>query len=480
MGVCRSCPRRADGLEEEFITAHKKQTLAQTGRVPIFIMMQLDWMSEDGTSLRYPDLLAKQLLGLKAAAVQGVMADVWWGPCEPSPGKYNFGAAKELCKLLKSMGLQLQATMSFHQCGGNVGDPLTIPIPAWAMAVAREKDMLYRNGTAHVSEDCLSLSADACCAFPGVNGSLRTPLDCYRDFIAAFVDVCRDFIGSTIREIQVGMGACGELRYPSYMMSKGWEYPGVGLVMADDEGMRRMLKEDTGLEELPEGLPVDQNAMPDESVIFCASKANEEKFRTEPAKTFFEWYTRVLINHGEAVLAEAGAALKQAECSPSRDQLGFSVKVSGLHWHVLHPSRATEACAGYNNCTSDESNAYNEIAKMLARATQKVGRPIFFNFTCLEMSNTDNNGSPKTLSAPEDLISQVRKACVRHAIPLSGENALEFDLAQGGWAFERMAKQLRGWSPGRDKMHALTLLRLNERMVTRESLRALGKFVAET
>jgi len=162
------------------------------------------------------------------------------------------------------------------------------------------------------------------------------------------------------------------------------------------------------------------------------------------------------------------------------EKLAFSVKVSGLHWHVMHPSRATEACAGYNSCTSDTADAYNAIAAMIARSAQSMGRPIFFNFTCLEMTNVDNNGNPQTQSAPEDLIAQVRRACIRHDVPLSGENALEFDLATGGWAFERMNKQLRGWSPGRDKMHAVTLLRLNDNFVANDSLLELGKFTSST
>lgn len=31
-----------------------------------------------------------------------------------------------------------------------------------------------------------------------------------------------------ISEIEIGLGACGELRYPSYPANHGWEYPGIG------------------------------------------------------------------------------------------------------------------------------------------------------------------------------------------------------------------------------------------------------------
>lgn len=176
------------------------------------------------------------------------MTDIWWGLCGAEPGQYNFCACKALCSLLASVVLELQATMSFHQCC-DVGDPISIPIPAFALSVAREKDMLYRHAGGDVSEDCLSLSADNQRAFAGKLGpQTRTPLDCYRDYIAVFLSsVGAENIGTVITELQVGMGPCGELRYPSYMMSKGWNYPGVGLVMADDTGMRSQLKANTGL-----------------------------------------------------------------------------------------------------------------------------------------------------------------------------------------------------------------------------------------
>ncbi|CAE7818873.1 RCC1 [Symbiodinium sp. CCMP2456] len=126
---------------------------------------------------------------------------------------------------------------------------------------------------------------------------------------------------------------------------------------------------------------------------------------------------------------------------------------------------ADMACAGYNCCTSEAADAYMAIAKMLAESSKEAKRPILFNFTCMEMTNDSNGGVPKALSAPEDLIAQVRKACIFHQVPLAGENALEFDIATGDWAFKQMEKQIRSFSPGVDAMHGLTLLRLSDNFV---------------
>lgn len=37
--------------------------------------------------------------------------------------------SQALCELLSLLGLELQAVMSFHQCGGNVGDTVNFPLP---------------------------------------------------------------------------------------------------------------------------------------------------------------------------------------------------------------------------------------------------------------------------------------------------------------------------------------------------------------
>jgi len=277
------------------------------------------------------------------------------------------------------------------------------------------------------------------------------------------------------------MGPCGELRYPSYMLSQGWQYPGVGLVMAHDRGMLRMLQAATGQSEPPESLPTDKNGAADDAPLFRAPApagggGPAPLYSAGKGKDFLEWYAATLVGHGEAVLREAVSACKKTGLAGALDKVSFSVKVSGIHWFALHPSRAAEACAGYDNSSSDGADAYNAIARMLARVSAEEGCSVLFNFTCLEMNNWSNS-MPHAFSAPEDLIAQVRRACVRHGVPLSGENALEFDPATGSWAFEQMKKQLRAWSPGLDAMHGLTILRLNDNFVSQGSLQNLREFV---
>eukprot|EP00931_Biecheleriopsis_adriatica_P074753 TRINITY_DN48759_c0_g1_i1.p1 TRINITY_DN48759_c0_g1~~TRINITY_DN48759_c0_g1_i1.p1 ORF type:complete len:856 (+),score=139.94 TRINITY_DN48759_c0_g1_i1:78-2645(+) len=472
-----------DAVIENDLKQRARVACPTKDKVPVFVMLPLDWAAGDGTEIRDASMLRTQLQLIKQCGVRGVMADVWWGLSEPQPGQYCFGAVFELCCLLSELQLELQATMSFHQCGGNVGDNVTIPLPDWVLEVAREEQLLYCDRYGQVSEDCLSLSADESAVFPGsVGTTVRTAKNCYRDFVASFARACLEYLGKTVVEIQVGMGPCGELRYPSYMLSQGWCFPGVGLVMAYDPSMRRMLERDTEMTEPPEELPTDLNGSPEDSTFFGVpwrQLDGSKPFCQGAGKTFLEWYQQVLLDHGEGILIEAIEAVREARAAPDQVasssipiKVGFSVKIAGIHWAVQHPSRAAEACAGYNCCTSVAADAYADIAQMLARAARTTGSEISLNFTCLEMETLPN----AALSDPEGLVAQVRRACANHNVPLCGENSLGFDLTNGGNEFKQMRKQIRSWSWGPDRMEKVTLLRLGQEVAPNRDLSALHAF----
>jgi hypothetical protein len=92
------------------------------GGVPVFIMLPLDSVSMNNTVTRRRALNAS-LVALKSAGVEGVMMDIWWGIVEKDgPRNYNWSAYKEIIEMVRKSGLKVQAVMSFHQCGANVGD----------------------------------------------------------------------------------------------------------------------------------------------------------------------------------------------------------------------------------------------------------------------------------------------------------------------------------------------------------------------
>ena len=71
------------------------------------------------------------------AGREGICCRCRWGICERhGPKQYDFKAYIELFKKAKKSGLKVQAVMSFHAGGGNVGDgSCDIPLPPWVLKV---------------------------------------------------------------------------------------------------------------------------------------------------------------------------------------------------------------------------------------------------------------------------------------------------------------------------------------------------------
>lgn len=54
---------------------------------------------------------------------------------ERKPRQYDWGGYRALFEAAKRVGLKIQAVMSFHACGGNVGDSAQVPLPSWVLEV---------------------------------------------------------------------------------------------------------------------------------------------------------------------------------------------------------------------------------------------------------------------------------------------------------------------------------------------------------
>jgi beta-amylase len=51
----------------------------------------------------------------------------------------------------------------------------------------------------------------------------------YADYMKSFRENMAEFLDAgVIIDIEVGLGPCGEMRYPSYPQSQGWAFPGNG------------------------------------------------------------------------------------------------------------------------------------------------------------------------------------------------------------------------------------------------------------
>ncbi|EIE26308.1 glycoside hydrolase, partial [Coccomyxa subellipsoidea C-169] len=439
----------------------------------IFIMLPLDIIAvgelEEGKETSFihapshnAKLLDRQFATLKEAGAHGVMLDVWWGICERhGPKQYDFGAYMELFKKARKHGLKVQAVMSFHAGGGNVGDgSCDIPLPDWVIKEV-DDEIFYTDKRGGRDHECLSLGCDHEPVLAG-----RTPLQTYADFVGGFAEHCKknDLWGSTVTEICVGTGPCGELRYPSYQEKDGkWSYfgetlggmgdlqvqrglPGIGEFQCYDKFMMESLRQ--AAEEVNEeewGDPPREgagtaNSAPWETEFFALT--NSGGWLQPYGKFFMEWYSGRLIQHGADIL---DAVLPVARASNSSDN-GSAPTVAGIHWWYKSRSHAAEMTAGYYNHL--KRDGYAPIAKMLGK------KGVGLSFTCIEMSD-DENPDPRHCS-PEELVRQVIAAGEGEGLQVLAENALEGGIYNAD-ALNRMLKNSKHFQ-------RITLLRLKPYM----------------
>ncbi|KAI3457246.1 hypothetical protein Pfo_013909 [Paulownia fortunei] len=268
------------------------------------------------------DKLEKQLKVLKRAEADGVMVDVWWGIIEAKgPKQYDWSSYRRLFQLVQECGLRTQAIKSFHQCGGNIGDAVYIPIPEWVLAVGeKDPDIFYTNRSGNRNQEYLSLGVD------------NLPLD----YMKSFRENRSDFLeAGTIIDIEVGLGPAGELRYPSYPETQGWKFPGIGEFQCYDKYLKQDFKAAATKARHPEWeLPDDAgtyNNTPDETGFFRTNGT----YLTEKGKFFLQWYSNKLIEN----------------------------MVSGIHWWYLDDSHACELTSGYYNLK--DRDGYHPIARMI-------------------------------------------------------------------------------------------------------------------
>lgn len=445
-----------------------------TRNVPVYVMLPLDsvWLVEQDSKSPRQVVLRERAIEvglemLKAAGVEGVMIDVWWGMVEHQERKYDFSAYRYLFEMVASKGLKVQAVMSFHAAGGNVGDTCIVSLPPWVLdAGARNPDIFFTDEDGVRNFECLSLGCDE---EPVLFG--RTPIAAYSDFISSFVDEFSSFFGSTITDITIGMGPAGELRYPSYPEGDArWRFPGVGQFQCYDGYMMSKLKSAAEESGHPEwGLGGPHNAGSYNSRAWETGFFNDHgSWDSEYGDFFLTWYSEELISHADRLLTAANSIIRSCgrprtvstfhgtldggQLFNFRPAVQLSIKLAGVHWWYKTGSHAAELTAGYYN--TQKRDGYARVFEVLS------AHQVSASFTCVEMRDCEHPA--EGLCSPEGLLNQVLSTAASAGVPVSGENALQrYDRC----ALDKIAESAVGQSVKNGRLERLTFLRLGDLMI---------------
>lgn len=414
--------------------------------VPVHVMLPLDAISNNN-QLNNPSQLLSQLQQLQQVGTDGVMTDVWWGLVETTPQVYNWSAYQDLISLVQKANLKIKVIMSFHQCGGNVGDTCDIPLPPWVLSVGDSNpDIFYTDSQGNRDKEYLSSGVDHEALFGG-----RTAVEIYADYMSSFESTFSSYIGNTISEIQIGLGPAGELRYPSYQLSL-WTFPGIGEFQCYDKYLLANLSSAASQNNswgVPPNNAGSYNNMPSNTGFF--SQGTDNNYASSYGQFFLSWYADRLIQHGSDILSHAASIFKGVH---------IAAKVSGIHWLYNDPSHAAELTAGYKN---DLGDGYTPLTNMFARYGAAI------DFTCLEMRDSEQPSS--CLCAPEELVYQTLRAAQTSNIPYEGENALpRYD----SYAYQQIEYESTRVFP----ISGFDYLRLDDTLLQSDNLNTFAQFVS--
>jgi len=210
-----------------------------------------------------------------------------------------------------------------------------------------------------------------------------------------------------ISAIEIGLGASGELRYPSFPARMGWKYPGIGEFQCYDRYMQKNLRQSA----LSRGHlfwargPDNAgyyNSRPHETGFFCDGGDYDSYY----GRFFLNWYSGILIDHVDQVLSLAALAFDGAE---------IVVKIPSIYWWYRTASHAAELTAGFYNPTNRDG--YSPVLKMLKKHS------IILKLVCYGAEFTVQEND-EAFADPEGLTWQVMNAAWDHGLPLCIESTL--------------------------------------------------------
>ncbi|KAK4601222.1 hypothetical protein RGQ29_010691 [Quercus rubra] len=458
-------PDNGGGTEHIQYELYHKFSSPQRRRLgsPVFVTLPVDSVSIGG-QVRRRKVMVQSFKALSAAGVEGVVVEVWWGLVErDEPGVYNWQGYLDLVALAKRCGLKVRAVMAFHQCATGPDDPHWIPLPLWVLqAIDKDPDLAYSDRFGRRNMEYISLGCDI---LPVLRG--RSPIQAYTDFMRNFRDTFRPFLGVVITGIQVGMGPAGELRYPSCPTQKltwAWRSRELGEFQCYDKYMLASLNacaREIGMREWGDGGPIGAGNLmqnPEHTEFF---RSNDGSWTRPYGQFFLEWYSGMLLLHGDRICREAETVFRGTE-------VNTSAKLAGIHWHYGTESHPSELTAGYYNTSTRDG--YLPIARMFGR----------YGFTmcctCFEMQD-ELERQMNPVGSPEGFLRQLLLAARVCDIPLEGEN---FATSLDDDSFQQVLKMSKFYSNGLEKpSFSFNFMRMDKNMFEYQNWVRFTRFVRQ-
>lgn len=387
------------------------------------------------------------LRAVAAYGVDAVSVDVWWGDVERRDNRFRWGYYDRVFDEITRAGLDLAPILSFHQCGGNVGDDYTSLLPDWLWKkyAGRRLDgvrvgprgLQHRSEQGNWSRETVSGWADRLVARE------------YADFTRAFAARFDREYGRHVTELNVSLGPSGELRYPSYNShDEDSGYPTRGALqsyspLAQADFRRWTLRKYGSLARVNRAWGTSLR-----SRAGIASPQRAERFfrsgayaGTRYGTDYVDWYNGSLVRHGKRMLTTVTRALGN---DLRYADIGY--KVPGIHWQMGEGSdfpRATEVTTGLIQTSVREDlwrtgHGYDKVVRLAGRVPTR--REVVMHFTALEMADGDTDPA---WSLAKTLVTWVGDYAARVGTPLKGENALAGGVTNDvGWdniedAFDR-------------------------------------------
>lgn len=367
----------------------------------------------------------------KKMGLDGISVDIWWGLVEGTGDQqFDWRYYHKMVNLLAKYQLQWIPIMSFHQCGGNVGDTCNIPIPSWIWTHfegVTAEELKFKSEQGNYASEVLSIWQS-----PAV---LAETLKQYQQFMEAFET---EFAHKKdmIQELNISMGSAGELRYPSYNgHDQGTGYPTRGGIQGfsqeaitsfEDYLLAKYQTSENVAKTLQlAGLPLTQQiaALDFESVF-----NQGHHLKAGLAREYLTWYHQSLTAHGKRMLNAGHNGFDGAFKAIS---LGY--KIPGIHWKITAQkglTRSAELAAGLiapMDYKRENAWGYKAMLSIAKDFEMENGRQVIVHFTALEMSNQP---SAPAYSQAKTLVNWMAQGAADLGVTIKGENA----LAAGGYS----------------------------------------------